>query len=74
MRTIFNFGLLLLLLFIFFRLTHIRKEKLQLRAAIIKEFNEDKARHYRYLTIFQLIMHCGWVSIGLYYFYYFFLK
>ncbi|MCB0560290.1 MAG: hypothetical protein H6573_03060 [Lewinellaceae bacterium] len=74
MRTIFNFGLLLLLLFIFFRLTHIRKEKLQLKTAIVREFDEDKARHYRYLTIFQLLMHGGWVSIGLYYIYYFFLK
>ncbi|MCB0592746.1 MAG: hypothetical protein H6557_24040 [Lewinellaceae bacterium] len=74
MRTIFNIGLLLLLLFIFFRLTHIRKEKVQLRAALKAKANGDKARHYRYLTIFQLIMHASWILIGLYFVYYFFLK
>ncbi|MCB9264804.1 MAG: hypothetical protein H6558_07260 [Lewinellaceae bacterium] len=74
MRTIFNIGLLLLLLFVFFRLTHIRKEKLQLKTALEKEFSENKARHYRYLTIFQLIMHGLWIIIGLYFIYYFFLR
>lgn len=74
MRTIFNFGLLLLLLFIFFRLAHIRKEKKQLKAALDTNYNEDKVRHFRYLTIFQLIMHSLWVFIGLYFIYYFFLR
>ncbi len=74
MRTIFNLGLLLLLLFVIYRLAHIRKEKKQLKAALDKNFNPDKARHYRYLSIFQLIMHSIWIFIGLYFIYYFFLK
>ncbi|MCB0581334.1 MAG: hypothetical protein KDD10_18740 [Phaeodactylibacter sp.] len=74
MRTIFNLGLLLLLAFVVFRLTHLRKEKRQLRSAFDSSSDGDKARHYRYLTVFQLIMHSLWVLIGLYFFYYFFLK
>lgn len=74
MRTIFNLGLLLLLLFIFYRLAHIRKEKRQLKSALDNYFTPDKARHYRYLSIFQLIMHSLWALIGLYFVYYFFFK
>ncbi|MCO6486867.1 MAG: hypothetical protein J5I98_00550 [Phaeodactylibacter sp.] len=74
MRTIFNLGLLLLLAFVIFRLTHLRKEKEQLRSAFDAGADGDKARHYRYLTAFQLIMHSLWVLISLYFVYFFFLR
>lgn len=74
MRILFNTGLLLLLPFIFFRLAHIRKEKMQLRTAIDADLTKSKARHYRYLTIFQCIMHGAWIAIGLYFVYYFFIR
>ncbi|MCB0546581.1 MAG: hypothetical protein KDD19_03280 [Phaeodactylibacter sp.] len=74
MRTIFNFGLLLLLLFVLFRLTHIRKEKQLLKSAMGDGFNGGKARHFRYLTIFQMIMHSIWCLIILYFIYYYFIR
>lgn len=74
MRTIFNFGLLLLLLIVLFRLTHIRKEKRLLKSAIDDGFNGGKARHFRYLTIFQMIMHSVWFFIVLYFIYYYFVR
>ncbi len=66
---IFKLGLPLFFLVVLFRLAYIYKEKKELKTTLDGEYSQYQARHYRFLTAFQMVMYALGILTALFFVY-----
>lgn len=69
MSIIFEIGMMIFLLIILYRFTLFTKERKKQKMALENNYDERKAREYRFSGLFQIVMYSLWAIIFFYFFF-----